>query len=390
MGAMRNLPSLMLLCAALFLGGLPTTLLADEAERAERERELEEVRERIEEVRSALAADRERRDDVSAALEAIEREIGELAGRIQRLDRRIGEHRARLAELDEERAAAEDRLAEHRETLEAQVRAAYRLGREPALRLLLRQDEPDAVARAMGYYGYFNAARLDAMTATTEALATLEDLRAETTATQEALARDRAGLDSERERLAAARVERQEILARLERDIDSRGERLERLEADRERLEDLLERLGSMIADIPDSPLDAAPFVERSGQLDWPVAGRVRTSFGSARAGGRLRWQGIVIAGEAGEPVRAVYHGRVVFADWLSGFGQLVIIDHQDGFMSLYGFNEQVLRAEGEWVVPGEPVATIGSSGAQDEPGLYFEIRRRGEPRDPIGWLASR
>lgn len=363
---------------------------ADADERERHERELRELRERIESVREELAADRERRDDVSAELGRIEREIGELAGRIEELDHRIGGHEARLAELAERRAASRDRLAEHRETLAAQVRAAYRLGREPAIRLLLRQDEPDAVSRAIGYYGYFNRARLAAMTETAELLDELAALRSEAEDTRERLARDREGLAGERERLAAARVERREILARLEREIASGDERLHQLQADRDRLEDLLERLGSMVADVPESPLEAEPFESRNGQLDWPVRGSIRTAFGSPRAGGRLTWRGIIINADAGTPVRAVHHGRVVFSDWLSGFGQLLIIDHQDGFMSLYGYNERMLRTEGDWVAPGDPVAVVGDSGAQEEPGLYFEIRRNGEPRDPVSWLAAR
>ena len=375
-----------LVLAVLTLGGV----VADTADREARERELEELRERIEAVRQRLAADREQRDAISVEVERIEREIAELAGRVDELDRRIEEHRVRIAELGQQQEAARDRLEGHRDTLEGQLRAAYRLGREPALRLLLRQDEPDAVSRAMGYYGYINNARLAAIGEVADLVEELGEIRSSTETARADLASDRDDLDREQERLAAARVEREEILAALERDIAQRGERLETLQEDREQLESLLDELGQVMADIPDDPREAGPFAERSGELEWPVSGSVRTDFGSPRAGGRMQWRGIVIAADHGATVQAIYHGRVVFADWLSGFGQLVIIDHRDGFMSLYGFNERVLRAEGEWVMPGDPVAVAGSSGAQDEPGVYFEIRRNGEPRNPRAWLASR
>jgi len=381
---MRTAPLLVLLLAI----GAPAAAELDERER--HERELERLRERIEAVRDELAADREQRDDVSAELERIERRIGEVAGRIDRLDSRIGETRRRLAEIEREQAAARAELAAHRETLGAQLRAAHRMGEQPALRLLLRQQAPDAVSRAMTYYGYFNEARLDAMERTGELVDELAGLRAEAERRRERLASDRRDLAAEEQRLAVARGERDEILERLEREIAAGGNRLERLEADRERLRRLLDELRSMVADIPASPLEAQPFASRDGQLQWPVEGRVRTSFGSARAGGRMRWRGIEIEAAPGTPVRAVYHGRVVFADWLSGFGKLMIIDHLDGYMSLYGYNERMLRTEGSWVEPGERIAVVGNSGARERAGLYFEIRRDGEPRDPIAWLAAR
>ena len=215
----------------------------------------------------------------------------------------------------------------------------------------------------------------------------LAALEQEAEATAAGLAGDRDELDRRRERLAAARVEREEMLVKLEAEVDAGDERLAELEADREHLVALLRELGSVVADTPASPLDAEPFAERSGRLEWPVSGRVQSAFGSERAGGRLRWQGIVIGAGAGSRVRAVHHGQVVFADWMSGFGHLIILDHRDGYMSLYGFNQRLLRGEGEWVEPGEAIAVVGDSGARDGPGLYFGIRRDGEPHDPIAWL---
>lgn len=375
--------------AAVVTTALSLTAVAD-SERERREAELEELRERIEAVRERLAADRERRDDVSAELERIERRVGEIAGRVADLDRRIAEQRNRLDEIAAERDSERERLATHRETLGEQLRAAYRMGREPALRLLLRQDDPTAVARAMGYYGYFNDARLGAMDEVSAGLERLRELEAEAESTREALAADRDELDAEQDRLAEARAERADVLARVEERLDERGARLDELEADRERLRELLDDLSAAMDDIPDNPLEDEPFATRERALAWPVEGPLRATFGSERAGGRMRWRGLVIEAEAGTPVEAVYHGRVVFADWLSGFGQLVIVDHQEGYMSLYGYNERIVRSEGEWVEPGDELAVVGRSGAQDDPGLYFEIRHDGDPEDPRGWLRPR
>lgn len=361
-----------------------------DSERERREAELEELREQIDAVRERLAADREQRDDVSTELERIERRISMLAGDIAEVDRRIGDHQDRLEELADQRARARQRLDQHRGTLAKQLRAAYRLGRQPALRILLRQDQPDAVARAMEYYSYFNEARLGEMEAVTALLGELRTLTEETEQTRAALADDRDKLDERRVELGSARAEREDILARIEERMAERGERLDELEEDREQLQDLLDELSTAIDDIPDSPLEDEPFDTRAQELAWPVSGALRETFGSARADGRMRWQGLVIDAEAGSAVRAVYHGRVVFADWLSGFGQLIILDHQDGYMSLYGYNQRLLRSEGEWVGPGDRIATVGRSGAQTDPGLYFEIRQEGQPQDPLAWLQPR
>lgn len=367
---------------------LAVSVYADE--RAEREAELDALLEEIAEVRAALAADRERRDDVSARIERTERRIAEVAGEIRALDREIGARREKLADLEARRIELADEIADHQASLAGQLRSMHRMGRQPALRLLLRQDDPALLARATAYLDYLNRARVDAIDSAAALVEEAEILAREVAHEERRLADARRELANQREHLETARVERERLLARLEEDIADRGERLDQMEADRRRLEELLERLGTLLADIPESPLEEAPFASRDGRLAWPAEGSIRQRFGAARAGGRLRWQGIVIGAPAGETVRAVYHGRIVFADWLSGFGQLLIVDHHDGYMSLYGFNDRLLRREGDWVGPGEPIAAVGDSGGQREAGLYFEIRREGQPVDPLPWLSAR
>lgn len=362
-----------------------------EADRAAETRaELEELRERIESVRDKLESERRRRDRASDALAEIEQRVGRLAGRVEALDSDIEDTRARLEQLRQRRGEVRDALGAHRTTLAAQLRAAYRLGRQPALRLLLRQDDPAALTRALGYYGYFNDARLTAIERARTLMAELDDITADTRDAQTRLESDRAELDERRAALEDTRAQRRELLTRLERSIEDKGERLQGLEASRERLQELLRDLAPVLEDIPAAPLEARPFPTREGELDWPVRGRLRARFGAARASGRMTWEGVVIGAQSGTRVRAVYHGRVVFADWLSGFGQLIIIDHLDGYFSLYGYNQRLLRDTGDWVAPGDAIAAVGESGGQREPGLYFEIRRQGQPVDPLRWLAAR
>lgn len=374
----------------LLLPVLAGTPAAHAAGAAETQAELEALRERIEEVRAALARDRERHSRTESELERIERRIGELAGDLQRTQSSLAEARSELDRLDAERARLEERLGAHRHTLGAQLRAAYRLGRQPALRLMLRQSEPARLARALGYYGYLNRARLDAIERTVALVTRVRTVERETERTRRRLQAEIDALERQRRELESARAERRRILERLQASITDKGERLERMEANRAELERLLDRLGSVIADIPAAPLEETPFASRSGRLGWPVDGNLRARFGAPRAEGRMRSRGLVIAAESGTEVHAVYYGRVVFADWLSGFGQLIIIDHLDGYLSLYGYNQRLLRSTGDWVTPGEPIATVGDSGGQERAGLYFEIRRDGQPVDPEDWLARR
>lgn len=357
---------------------------------AETRAELEALRERIEEVRSTLAEERQRESRTEDELERVERRVAELAAELQRTQADLAAARAKLDRLERRRVSLQDELEAHRATLAAQLRAAYRMGRQPALRLMLRQSEPARLARALGYYGYLNRARLDAIDRATELMAEVRAVEQETERTRRRQQAELDALERQRGELESVRAERRRILERLRASIAEKGQRLERMQANRDELERLLERLGSVIADIPAAPLEEHPFASRNGRLDWPVEGRVRARFGSPRAEGRLRSRGLVITAETGTEVHAVYYGRVIFADWLSGFGQLIIIDHLDGYLSLYGYNQRLLRSTGDWVTPGEPIATVGDSGGQERAGLYFEIRRDGRPVDPERWLAQR
>lgn len=363
---------------------------ADQPDAAEARAKVEALRERISEVQQRLAAERKRHDRTSDELARIEQRIGRITGELQRIDQRIAETRKRLDQLDQRHEALSARLERHRDTLASQLRAAYRLGRRPGLRLLLGQDDPAAAARALGYYAYFNEARIDAMDKANALLEQLATVTRETQAAKQQLASDRQTMTARRQELEQARSERRELLASLERSIASDDARLERLKERRAQLEQLLQELESVVEDMPAAPLEKEPFASLSGSLPWPVQGPLRAQFGSARAEGRMQWKGLVIGAEAGAPVHAVHYGRVVFANWLSGFGQLIIIDHRQGHLTLYGFNQQLLRSTGDWVAPGEVIARVGESGGRDQPALYFEIRRQGEPVDPKPWLAAR
>ena len=176
------------------------------------------------------------------------------------------------------------------------------------------------------------------------------------------------------------------MLATLKARLAEDGAEIERLAAQEADLSRLIAELTSILSDYPIT--SDQPFASLKGKLTWPVAGQLLHDFGQPRANGRLKWNGVVLAASRGREVRAVYHGRVIFADWLDGMGLLVIVDHGGGYLTLYGHNETTMKSAGDWVAPGDVIATVGASGGQPRASLYFEIRRNARPVDPGAWFS--
>jgi septal ring factor EnvC (AmiA/AmiB activator) len=306
---------------------------------------------------------------------------------LREIRRQLAAGRAREVELraDMERANAE--LAAHRAALEWQLRLAYATGREEWLRLALTQQDPLALSRRVVYYGYITRQRSTLLQQVQTQLQTLETaaaaLREQMTALAELATRQEARLGE----LSTARQVRARAVQTLERDLDSRQEKVARLRRDARSLSELMDRLERERQAPAGS---AAPFPDTAParQLkDLPLRGRMVARFGQPRAGGLLRWDGLMLAAPAGSEVRAVRGGRVVYADWLPGMGLLLVVDHGGGYMSLYGHNQDLRKQVGEPVVQGEVISRVGDSGGQSNPGLYFEVRRNGKPIDPRGWV---
>jgi septal ring factor EnvC (AmiA/AmiB activator) len=191
----------------------------------------------------------------------------------------------------------------------------------------------------------------------------------------------------ELDKLEQARARRAEVLVAVDASIRAKGDAIAEMETQAATLEKLVEELREVLRDFP---VEAdAPFADVKGQLAWPLRGRLLRDFGQPRAQGRLKWDGVLVGAAPGTQVKAVYHGRVAYADWLTGLGLLVILEHGDGYLTLYGHNESVFKSVGEWVAPGETIAEVGDSGGQAQPALYFEIRRGRQPQNPHRWFAD-
>jgi septal ring factor EnvC (AmiA/AmiB activator) len=375
-----------LLVLTLFALVATATAAAQTDRQKKAEADLKAVTSRIERVRQQVQRDAVERDRLNRDLKAAEQSVASARGELGKLRAARAE---RQAEKDRLAAERQEREAERRRTeenLQAQLRAAYLMGRNEPLKLLLNQRDPAEFGRNLAYYGYFGRLRASQIEEINANIATIDELTAKIEAEDAELMR----LEEERARrvteLDSARRQRGRVLANLEKESRSRTASLKRLQQQQTQLERLLRDLTRALQSSPIDPNDA--FAKLRGKLAWPVSGKLKATFGATRAGS-VRWNGLLIASDRGSPVKAVHSGRVVYADWLPGMGLLIIVDHGNGYLSLYGHNEQLFRQVGATVRTGEDIGSAGDSGGRSESGLYFEIRRAGKPVDPRPWFRT-
>jgi septal ring factor EnvC (AmiA/AmiB activator) len=365
---------------------LPFNLAADDEELEVKTQQLNQVKSRIESLSRTLLSTESQRDKQNVVLRATEQKIGLIARRIRVTDLSLKRQKRQLAKLEAERADARLKLDNHQSSLERQIRAAYAMGRQEKVKILLNQQDPAVVSRVMVYYDYFNAARVARMEQIEESLRELQRIEKDIEREERRLQQLQAKNNNEQKQLEAAKRGRQEIVAQLDRQLKDQDRELKDLKDDESQLTSLISNIQQALSDLPLGPAAHDPFRSRKGKLPWPSRGRLVATYGSHREVGKLTWDGVMIAAPEGRDVRAIHHGRVAFADWLRGFGLLLIIDHGDGFMSLYGHNQSLFKETGEWVEPGEIVAQVGSSGGRTRSGIYFGIRHNGTPQNPKLW----
>lgn len=348
--------------------------------------ELEGVRKRIRALNRRINETRMKHDRLASALRETELAASRVSADLVRLDEQSDTHRKRLAELEKRRAAIEANMTGLRASLARYVRAAYATGRQDRFKLLLNQENPATLSRALTYYAYFNRERSERIRILATDLRELADIKESISRDNARIADLREQKTATRQRLDDQRRRRREVIVKLTKELDTQASRLERLKQDERKLAELVAGLARELADIPPVEARQAPFRTLKGKLPWPSTGTIRHRFGTPRAGGDLSWKGVLVSARPGTPVHAVSHGRVAFAGWLRGFGLLMIIEHGDGYMSLYGHSETLFKDVGDWVDTGERIGTVGDSGGRETSGLYFEIRHLGTPVDPVRW----
>ncbi|MEI7681546.1 MAG: peptidoglycan DD-metalloendopeptidase family protein [Betaproteobacteria bacterium] len=381
----------LLIAATLCAAGAATAATAPPKE------ELSQLRGRIEAMQKRLAAAEGARSEAADGLRDSERAISESNRSLRDLAAKQRAIQARLIDLQQQETRAGNDIESQQRLLARQLYQQY-IGNQPdAVKLLLNREDPNRIARDLHYLTYLARMRAEQIRSLRASIRQLDDLEEETKQQSEALAAVQAEQQAQREKIEREKQTRRDVLQKVARQIESQRHEISKLKRDEQRLARLVEQISQMIARsraetprnerLPDSSTDGSAFAELKGKLSLPVRGELKGRFGSPRADGGLSWKGVFIASQPNQEVRAIAAGRVVFADWLRGFGNLLIIDHGGGYMSLYGNNESLFKQVGQAAKGGETIAAVGNSGGNTDYGLYFEMRHQGKAFDPLSWV---
>lgn len=378
------------------------------------QRKLEKVKRELKDVSAQRRRTEGQRGDASRALRDADEQVGRSARALQDTEAKIEKGRSDLAALQARRTALQASLGERRSELASLLRAAYTVGDAAPLKLMLSQDSVADANRLLAYHRYLQRERVQKIGALSAELDEVQRVETRIAATRRDLAAARGRQAAQLAQVTRDRSDRSALVAQLDKKVENQRGREQQLGRDAKSLQRVLDQLRAAAAraererreaaaravrqaetakregkPVPPAPkpyANAAPI--QVGGLGWPLSGSLIARFGGALPDGR-RSSGLLIAAAAGTPVRAVADGRVVFAEWMSGYGLICIVDHGNGNMSLYAYNDALLRDVGDDVHRGDPVASVGNSGGQGRPALYFELRRNGSPVDPAAWLRA-
>jgi septal ring factor EnvC (AmiA/AmiB activator) len=349
---------------------------------------LEKLDRSISKLEKKLRSRDKQKDSLQNELKKVEVEASQLKGNLRKLGKEIRTVVAELSILRHQETDLQARIVQQADVIAEQIAAAHKLGDQEPIKLLLNQENPQQLARMFKYYDYFLQARSEKITSYMNDVESLTEVIARISSQQLALKRSQSDLKSGQEKLRGRVAKRSVTLKQLDASLVSDKKKLGSLQRERSELEEILSAVEEAVADMT-LPSNYQPFLSRKGKLGWPLKGRVAHSYGSQRSG-ELRWEGWLISASAGTAVNAVHNGRIVFSNYLRGFGLLAIVDHGDGYMTLYAHNQELLKDTGDWVQSNELVARAGDTGGLSKPALYFEIRSQGKPADPKVWLEKR
>jgi len=375
--------------AICFISALPSPLQAGNTAVTEKQQNLDKLQARIKQLTGSLTADRDRLDSFQKALRDIELKISQVAFTLKDLGGNLERRRKMLTKLQSQEKNQQASLQQHRKLLARQMRAAYAMGRQERLKILLNQEDPERLGRLFKYHDYINRERARQLIQLKEILAGLADTRNNITGEEQRIQDLLQQGQLRKQDLERSKQERDKLLQRLAREIIDKDKELQSLKQNEQDLQTLIQQLQQAMAELAEQRKQTKDFKRLEGKLHWPLAGKLGAVFGSPRSSG-LTWDGVFIQARAGTEVKAVHQGRVAYADWLRGFGLLLIIDHGEGFMSLYGHNQSLFKAVGDPVDTGEAIAQAGNGGGSLNSGIYFGFRHQGKPLDPAHWCKAR
>jgi septal ring factor EnvC (AmiA/AmiB activator) len=382
---MRNLALIVFALSMLVLWLLPTSAMAQAnsaAEQAATEAQLKAIAEALKQREAAIGKRNRQLSLTEQELQQLERQISTVAAELNATERLMAASRTKLAELSQQQLLLEQQQQHQVALLAQQLDRAYRIGQHDFLKLILNQEEPTKLERMLGYYGYFNRARMAELQALQQIERELAAVLTQTAEQQQQLQQQLATQRRQQGVLQEQQREQKTLITRLQREQSADQQQLEKLRRDHEELEQVL---AAIIAALRAEPR-LVGLSQQKGRLNWPAQGRVQRLFGTQRSSG-VTWKGVMIDAAAGTPITAIADGRVLFANWMRGFGLLLVVDHGDGYLTLYGHTQTVIPAVGATVRKGETIALVGQSGGQTAPGLYFEMRVNGNAVNPTQWI---
>ncbi len=381
-GSLRS-SALATLFLSLFLFPLLVQAQSLEDEAAQSEQALQEIKSQIKDRQSQLQSRMREARKLQDRLKDAELQISELAKKIVISDRRIKDNVKEQNTLVKEKESLLQQKDTQQRLLAKQMRSAYMSGNHDYTKMLLNQEDAGKFERMLVYYQHLNNARQDQINQFEVLVSKLLEVAKKLKATNAELQVARDEQTQQKQSLQARQKERESTLVSLRGVIDSEAAQIEQLQINEQ---NLVQALEDVKRELERTSVELTGLQNHRGKLIKPADGRLRKLFGKRRQG-QVRWKGVLIYGDSGSPISAVHHGKVLFADWLRGFGLMIILDHGNGYMSLYGQNQALLKQVGDTVEAGETIALLGQSGGQSQPSLYFEIRHKGQPINPSKWL---
>ena len=385
---------------------------------------LNNIHERIESLTKELGKTKEAHADAADALKESEKAISETNRKLFELQQAQKKHSESLQELQSQKSGLENTIEGQKNQLSKQIYQQYLHGQQTYLQLILKEQDPSAISRQLQYFSYISRARQALINNMGSNLERVTKLNEETANALKEVVSLKGKQETERKNLESQKQAHSKVVEKLSSQISAQRNEIDKLKRDEKSLSQLVERLARAPQPKPQKPtqanssskapsnkpeaettpqrplatndslpsnaFDGGNFESLKGKLNLPVRGEVTNKFGNSRQDTGLTWKGLFIRSPEGSEVKSIANGKIVFADWMRGFGNLLIIDHGDGYMSLYGNNQALLRKMGDTVKAGDTIASVGNSGGNETAGLYYELRKQSKPFDPMSWSVAR
>ncbi|GHE89600.1 murein hydrolase activator EnvC family protein [Thalassotalea profundi] len=354
------------------------TLLAQETSSAQK---LDQLKKAINQQKTTIKQVNKQREELEKQLQKSDLAISQVVKAIAKTKQQLAETQQKLTTLEKQQTELLKKKNQQELLLAKQLRAAYSSGNHDYIKLLLNQESPAKVQRSITYYQYLNTARIEEIEQFKTTIDKLHQVKIEQMDQIQKLEQLQQAQSKQQKEFSQEKNQREQTIAKLSKQLLNDQQTLEKLEQEEANLKAALARIAKLSQQ--EESLKGLSRLKR--KLSWPVNGKIRRSFGSSKQG-YLKWKGVLLSAPTGRQVTTIHNGTVLFSDWLKGYGLVTVVDHGEGYMSLYGHNQALLKSVGDRVETGEPIALVGQSGGQEQSGLYFEIRHNGQAVNPKLW----